>query len=204
RRVRALAGFQPVGPDGPLVSPEVLGELALASRDHERVRFAYTGSDGASSNRHVEPHAVVPAERAWYVVAFDLHRDDWRTFRADRMAGLARTGARFAPRPLPEADLARYVWSTASTYGKREIEARVVMDLPVDAMRAHFGPWSRGAEPVGEGRTSWPIAASVAPELLFGLAWVPEGVDFQVEADDDVRATLHEIAGRLLAATSPD
>jgi len=202
RRVNALAGsLQPIGPDGPLVSPEVLGELALACRDRERLRFAYTAADGASSRRHVEPYAVVPAERAWYLVTFDLVRDDWRTFRVDRLDELRRTGARFAARELPADDLAAYVAAATYTYTALDIGARVVLDLPLEGVRAAFGPWSRGAEALDDEHTSWPIAASLVPELLFGLAWVPEGVDYTIEADDDVRAQLHEIAARLLEAT---
>jgi len=204
RRVNALAGFlQPTGPEGPLVSPEDLGEIALACRDRERMRFAYTAADGTESRRHVEPYAVVPAERAWYLVAFDLERADWRTFRVDRASGLRRTGGRFAPRELPAEDLAQYVWAAVSSYGTLEIEASVEIDLPLEQMRATFGPWSRGAEELDEDRTSWPIGGRAVPELLFGLAWIPEGVDYRVEADDDVRAALHELAERLLAATAP-
>ncbi len=202
RRVNALAGsLQPIGPDGPLVSPEVLGELALACRDRERVRFAYTAADGAESRRHVEPYAVVPAERAWYLVAYDLVREDWRTFRVDRLDELRRTGARFAARELPADDLAQYVAAATYSYATLSIEARAVIDMPLEEMRAAFGPWSRGAEALDDGRTSWPIAASYVPELLFGVAWVPEGVSYTIEADDDVRAELHEIAQRLLEAT---
>lgn len=203
RKVAAMAEFQPTGPEGPLVAPEVLGELALASRDHERLRFAYTKADGTESRRHVEPHTVVPAERAWYLVAWDLHREDWRTFRVDRMDEVRRTGARFSPRTLSEEAVQGHVMSAVTSFATPPIEARVVMDLPLEEMRRFFGPWARGAEALDERRTSWPIGGRLAQELPFALVWVPAGVGYELEAEEGVRAELHEIAQRLLAATAP-
>lgn len=203
RKVAAMAELKPTGPDGPLVAPEVLGELALACRDHERLRFAYTAWDGNESRRHVEPHLVVPAERAWYLLAWDLHREDWRTFRAERMSGLRRTGARFAPRPLRPEEIDDLVWSAASRFTEPTVQARAVLDMPVEEVRAVFGPWARRAAAVDHRRTAWHVEGRDARELPFALVWIPAGVGYELEADDDVRAELHEIAGRLLEATRP-
>ena len=70
-------------------------------RDHERVRFAYTARDRADTRRDVEPHSLVNAGRRWYLVACDCGREDWRTFRVDRIAKPAAAGVRFSPRELP-------------------------------------------------------------------------------------------------------
>ena len=67
------------------VDPQALTVLAAAVRDHERVRFAYTARDRAGTRREVEPHSLVNAGRRWYLVAFDCGREDWRTFRVDRI-----------------------------------------------------------------------------------------------------------------------
>ena len=48
----------------------------------------------------MEPHRLVATDRRWYLVAFDLDRDDWRTFRVDRIAALKVPGHTFVPRPL--------------------------------------------------------------------------------------------------------
>ena len=87
RRVTALAdAVQPAGiRTGEAVSTEVLGELALACRDHERVRFTYTAASGEVSRRRVEPYTLAPADRHWYLLCWDLEREDWRTFRVDRV-----------------------------------------------------------------------------------------------------------------------
>ena len=91
-----------------------------------------------------------------------------------------------------------------SSYGTLELTARVLMDLPLAGVREAFGPWSRGAESAGETRTSWPVGGASVQDLLYAISWVPQGATYTIDADDDVRAQLHEIATRLLAATAPD
>ena len=100
RRVTALADtVQPAGiRTGAAVSSEVLGELALACRDHERVRFTYTAASGEVTRRRVEPYALAPADRHWYLLCWDVDRDDWRTFRVDRLADVEHTRVLFEPR----------------------------------------------------------------------------------------------------------
>lgn len=98
-RVNALASMT-IGlrrTDVPEVDVALLTTTALACRQAERVRFDYTDSNGAVTNRVVEPYRVVFSARQWYLVAFDPSRDDWRTFRVDRIDTLRSTGQRFVP-----------------------------------------------------------------------------------------------------------
>ena len=110
RRVRALGSATftlPVA--GPTVDPQHLTAIAAACRDSERLRFAYRSRDGADSRREVEPHSLVNRGRRWYLIAWDRRREDWRTFRIDRLTKLASTGTRFTPRRLPANDPAAFV-----------------------------------------------------------------------------------------------
>src|ERR671911_1874230 len=107
RRVRALQTATltlPAG--GPTVDPQSLTVIATACRDSECLRFAYRGRDGAPSRREVEPHSLVNLGRRWYLVAWDRGREDWRTFRVDRLTKPASTGVRFAQREPPAKDAA--------------------------------------------------------------------------------------------------
>ncbi|MFM6852376.1 MAG: helix-turn-helix transcriptional regulator [Terrabacter sp.] len=81
--------------------------LARACRETERVAFAYAGPRG-SGERRVEPYRLVATGRRWYLLAYDLDRDDWRTFRLDRMTGAQARGWRFRPRE-DAPDAAEYV-----------------------------------------------------------------------------------------------
>src|SRR5690554_2013842 len=72
-RVTALAGHvKPMAPSSPAVSPEILGQLALACRDRDRIRFHYTAANGSESDRVVEPHSLVSSQRHWFLLSWDL------------------------------------------------------------------------------------------------------------------------------------
>ena len=132
RRVRALGSATVALPGGgPTVDPQHLTVLAAACRDRERLRFAYRGRDGADSRREVEPHSLVNVGRRWYLVAWDRGREDWRTFRVDRLTRPAPTGGRFTPRPLPARDAATYV-EQSITGAPHRYEATVTLHLPAD------------------------------------------------------------------------
>jgi hypothetical protein len=118
---------------GPAVDAGLLGVLALACRDGERLRFSYTDRDGTGSRRHVEPYRLVCAGRRWYLVARDLDRDDWRSFRVDRLAEPLPTGVR--SRPVDPPDAARYV-SEGTAAGPYRWRARVVLQAPADVVAA--------------------------------------------------------------------
>lgn len=120
-------------PDDDIVDPDALSVFAAACRDHERVRCGYQRGDGESSARLLEPHQLVTAGRRWYLVAWDVHRDDWRMFRVDRIREPRLVGTHFVPREIPGGDAAAFV---ASSLGStpREVEAT----LAVRATRAEL------------------------------------------------------------------
>lgn len=112
RRVSALQNFTvsvPLGGNGPKVSAESLSAIVAAARDHERLRFDYESHGATVSRREVEPYRLVNWGRRWYLVAWDVERKDWRTFRVDRITLKIPNGPRFTPRELPTEDLASYV-----------------------------------------------------------------------------------------------
>ena len=95
--------------DDEAVDPDALGALAAACRDHEEVHFDYPRADGDPIRRWVEPHQLLTAGRRWYLIAWDLGRDDWRTFRLDRLSGVCLAGGCFVPREIPGGDGAAYL-----------------------------------------------------------------------------------------------
>jgi predicted DNA-binding transcriptional regulator YafY len=125
----ATASIEVPAADGGL---DVLLELSRACAATERVRFGYRAGDGTGSERRVEPYRVVRAARRWYLVAFDLDRDDWRTFRLDRVHDLERTRWRFAPRAAP--DPVEYVRSSLAVSPYRFV-LRARVHAPADEVR---------------------------------------------------------------------
>ncbi|MDQ4096833.1 MAG: YafY family transcriptional regulator, partial [Actinomycetota bacterium] len=120
--------------NGPTVDPGALAVLAQGCRDHEQVRFEYQRRDGEETRRLVEPHQLVSAGRRWYLVAWDVRRDGWRTFRVDRLSAPQLGGVRFEPRPLPAANASDYVAQSLSAM-PMPYEASVVASGPVEDVR---------------------------------------------------------------------
>jgi predicted DNA-binding transcriptional regulator YafY len=96
-------------PPDATVDPESLAVFSMACRDREQVRFDYTRRDGDEASRLVEPFQLVSTGRRWYLAAWDVRRDDWRTFRLDRLHRARLAGGRCAVREIPGGDAAAYV-----------------------------------------------------------------------------------------------
>lgn len=136
RRVDAVREATSVVPGAePLLDLSVLGAVASAIRGHERLRFGYTKPGGSEEARHTEPQRLVSWGPLWYLLAWDLDRDDWRVFRVDRMVPYAPTRARFRPRVIPKDDVVEYVVrrviKAAWTY-----RARVLVHAPAAKVAA--------------------------------------------------------------------
>lgn len=201
RRVNALAdAVRPTGiRTGASASAEVLGELALACRDHERIRFDYTSAKGVSSRRRVEPYLLAPADRHWYLLCWDLDRDDWRTFRVDRLTNVEHTRLGFKPRPL-SPEQAEELILVARSWSPQALETAVVMALPLGQMQAQFGPWGQGATAEDADHTRWPIGGADIRETMYGMSWIPAGVEYTTDLAEPARADLREIVARMLRA----
>jgi predicted DNA-binding transcriptional regulator YafY len=138
-RISAIQSVtMPMPAPGPRVDPDTLPAIATACRDHVRLRFNYRTHSGTASRRSVEPYRLVNDRRRWYLVAWDIDRDDWRTFRVDRIALRRPTGPRFTPRPLPPdpeiaARVARGVGEATWQY-----RARVVVHATADHVRGRL------------------------------------------------------------------
>lgn len=152
------------------VDPAVLEAVSAAVRDRHVLRFDYGDHDRPA--RRTEPHAVVAREGRWYLLAWDLEADDWRTFRLDRMTPRIPTGPAFTPRELPAADAQTYLAARAkgSDAGDRwPCIGELVLEVPAREV-AHWIGRDGSVEPIDDiscrvtvGSWSWTgILASVA------------------------------------------
>ncbi|ERI39314.1 transcriptional regulator [Arthrobacter sp. TES] len=121
------------------VDPQQLTVLSSAIADRRQVSFDYVTSEGESSSRLVEPYRLVDTGRRWYLVAWDVGREDWRTFRADRIASLPSERKRYEPRPLPAEDLAAYVQQSI-TRSPYRFDVVVRLRAPLAEVAAVVGP----------------------------------------------------------------
>lgn len=200
RRVSALQQYTvPAVRAGAQVQADVLATLALGCRDHERLRFGYTSAHDVASRRLVEPHSLVPRERRWYLIAWDVDREDWRTFRIDRLNDLSPTGVRVEPRELTPEQAAEFVTMSAGS-GPQRYNATVRMHATMDQVRNYFGVWSAGSTEGPDGTVDWPIGGNSMPEMLMALLWIPAGYVWTLICEDEVAEVARGFSARLAAA----
>jgi predicted DNA-binding transcriptional regulator YafY len=198
RRVSALGrAMTPFPVSGPLVDPETLAAIAAASRDRQRLRFAYRARDGQRSRRLVEPQQLVHTGRRWYLVAWDCGRADWRTFRVDRIQPPLSVDARFQPREPPAPDLGAYVASSIAATRER-YQARVLLRAPLAEVEGRVPRWAATVEAVDERS----CLLSASSDWLGGLAVYIAGigVDFEVLEPPALIAEIRALAERFARA----
>jgi predicted DNA-binding transcriptional regulator YafY len=137
----------PLAGPAPTVDPGVLTVIAEACQDLHRLTFGYRDRDGTASVRSVEPHRLVHTGRRWYLVAHDDDRDDWRTFRADRIDDPRSTGIRFTPHDPPDA--AAFVADSVTSAPYR-FRARVLVRAPAGVVAERVTPTSGIVEAVDQ------------------------------------------------------
>jgi predicted DNA-binding transcriptional regulator YafY len=145
------------------VDVAVLVALALACRRHERVRFTYTDAADRVASRWAEPHRLVALRQRWYLVAFDLDRRGWRSFRVDRASEVINTAARFVHEDPPDA--ARFV-AEGVAIGAYDTQARVRLQVPPGEAGAYV------PAAVGVIEASEPGATTTVVRIGGDLDWI--------------------------------
>ena len=186
-----------------LVDPDVLVAVSESVHRREVLRFGYGSDGGDRPARRVEPHAVVARKGRWYLLAYDLDADDWRTYRIDRITPRSRTGIPYAPREVPGGDPATFVAAHFKGSGRDDswpcvgsvlIPAHLIGEitpyLPVEALVVRTGP---DRCRVTLGSYSWPGLAGVVAGL---------GVDLTVDGPPELSQAVLALSGRLRSAVT--
>ena len=200
RRVAALGSFiVPLTGAGPTVDAETLTKIAGACRDYEKIRFRYQSRDGTASEREVEPHRLVHTGRRWYLAAWDGTRNNWRTFRVDRIEPGLSTGTRFAPRKAPEGDFAAYV-SKSVAYAPYPHRAKIVLHVSVEEASKKVPPAAGTLEAIDGRSCLLHMGAGSLDMLAIYLAMI--GFDFEVQEPPELVEHIRSLAERLARAAS--
>jgi len=188
------------GEVGKGVDPAALVVAAQACRDTERLHFSYADRDAVRSERRVEPYRLVLLGRRWYLVAWDLDRSDWRSFRLDRLSEPRSIGAQFEPRALPFEDAATFLRMGIEAVAK-QVEVEVIVATSAEDVRSRLGAWGT-VERLDDDRCrlqmttdalEWPTVVLCSLGVPFEIVRPPEMVEFvRVCAD-----RLHRAAARV-------
>lgn len=176
------------------VNADVLVLLAGTIRDREVLRFDYAARDigpeaPPSPPRRAEPHRIVTSHGRWYLLAWDLDREDWRLFSVDRLTPRIPNGPRFTPREVPGGDVHEFV---SARFKGRDVNewpchGTVILDLPArdvlpfagdgtvraideDRCSLEIGSWSWGSLAAAFGRFEVAMEVVNPPELVDAFA----------------------------------
>ncbi|MDP3893758.1 YafY family protein [Nocardioides sp.] len=199
RRVAALHSNVtplPSATDQDLIDPESLSVLAAACRDHELARFDYRAGEGSDTRRLVEPHRLVTAGRRWYLVAWDRDRDDWRTFRLDRLARPGATGSRFTPREIPGGDAAAHVARAIGSI-PRERVATLALGAELDDVREVLRWVDHIVVEVATGAAVIQIRGEDHGRLAMTVARIALTTSVRVIEPDDLARTVERLGTHL-------
>ncbi|CAM5233466.1 MULTISPECIES: helix-turn-helix transcriptional regulator [Streptomyces] len=207
--------------DGSTIDPRTLTTLASAATGRERLRFAYRSGDGTRTKRQVEPYRLVSTGQRWYLVAYDIGREDWRTFRVDRIGEPYATGARFTPRPLPvegagsgagagggktgHGDAGNGDAATFLARSMRRMQPELRLDVrfgaPAEFVTARLPAHLGAPEPDGEGGCR--LRASCADSLEWvALRLALVDCEFSVQGPPQLVAYLEDLGARLTRAAA--
>ena len=177
-----------------LVEGAVVALLARAARAFHEVRFDYAAASGEETSRRAEPYRLVATTSRWYLLAWDLDRGDWRSFRLDRVSEVRESTFTFRPREAPDA--AEHV-REGLTRGPQGVDVVLDLDAPLDVVA--------DALPTGVGelfalgdRCELRFSAWDVPSAAARLAWLPW--EFRIVSPVDLGAEVAALAARLAGA----
>jgi predicted DNA-binding transcriptional regulator YafY len=193
RRVNALQSVVvPMLGGGPIIDSKTLTIIAGACRDHERLRMNYRSAHGTALRRVVEPVRLACTGRRWYLLAWDTDRNDWRTFRVDRITAPPSPAGRFPPREPPETDVAAYI-SRAIGSAPYRYQAKVILHASAERARERVSPASGLVEPIDDTRCLFHVGAPDLGPIPVYLAQI--GFDFTVLEPPELVEQVRTLAG---------
>lgn len=200
RRVHTLSRHVlPVATGGPAVDPDLLVQVASACRDREGLRFAYRAFSGEQLRRTVEPHELVHLGRFWYLVAFDLSREDWRTFRLDRIDGTPSASRRFVRRSPPPGGFAAHVSRNRSPARDRH-RAEIVLHAHIDELTGRVPPAFGSVTALDDDRTLLRAEGEWLGAIAMHVALI--GMEFEVLSPSALAQQIDDLAGSFSRAAA--
>jgi len=179
------------------IATDVLIRLAQLVRDHERARFDYVAADGAQTQREVEPMHLVRQGQRWYLVAYDVIRHDWRSFRLDRVSEATGTGARFRPRELPGGDVTAFVRDRMGR-GPATYDVEAIVDAPASVVHQRIGRWMT-VEEIDGNRCRVTVTSDALEWQAFALATTD--AEFTVVRPPELRELVAQWSDRFARTT---
>lgn len=175
---------------------DVLTRIAAACRDNLKLKLSYQDRAGKPTMRNLEPMRLAHTGRRWYLVAWDLDREDWRTFRVDRVQQVAAVGSQFVPRKFP-GDIVAYV-SQSIRYSAYTHRVRIRIKGTYEVLVKQISPWCGRLERLDDGHCTLDMGADSLDMLVTMM--VMTGMEFEMLDSHELKPEMRRVAERLARA----
>jgi len=172
---------------------DVLTRIAAACRDNLKLKLSYQDRTGKPTLRNLEPMRLAHTGRRWYLVAWDQDREDWRTFRVDRVQQVAAVGTQFVPRKFP-GDIVAYV-SQSIRYTAYTHRVRLKLAGAYEQLRKQVPTWCGQLERLDDEHCSLTMGAD-SPEMLVTMM-VMTRMEFEMLDSHELKPEIRRIVERL-------
>ncbi|MFE3648269.1 helix-turn-helix transcriptional regulator [Streptomyces sp. NPDC059152] len=186
------ASLETMPTPAPSTSAETVSRLAEAIARRHVVKFDYVGATGKATTRRVEPHRHMHLHQRWYLLGWDIDKQDWRVFRLDRVAALLAREQTFSPRPLPTGTGLDYLREGMNRHRRRVV---LTIDASMRAVADAFHRQEVELNVVAGGATRVVLTLDTWQWLLPALAFLD--ADFTIEEPEEFRAAMRHFGTRL-------
>jgi predicted DNA-binding transcriptional regulator YafY len=198
RRVQTLQkAIVPLHRTGPRVDAGILSTLAAGCRNQELVRFDYESNTNQQTSRCAEPYGLVHSSARWYLAAWDVHREDWRTFRVDRIRGKVTASERFVARSVPDGGVANYVRRSVAV-SAYTFHARIVLHSPLEEVSLRIPPLAGFLKPLDANTCLLETGGNSIDSLLLYVGSL--GVEFDILGPPELQEAVLGLAKRFARA----
>lgn len=174
----------------------IIGKIAVLSRgvrERRRVWLSYLGRSGRTTERELEPYAVVQRGNLWNVVGYCLLRQDVRIFRVDRMVEVTLRDETFSPpEPFDALEYINHAFATIPA----SYTAVVLLKTDLETARRDVFPAMATLSPHPEG-----VVMRCTTDNLRWLARTLSGFsfDWQVQSPLELKTALRKHAAAIVA-----
>lgn len=182
------------------VDVAILTGVAMAAREGRTLEIGYEDRGGRVTRREIQPHDLVTSEGRIYLIAYDLLRQDWRSFRLDRVVSAHPTGQSFARRALPHGGPVEFL-REGLTEAISPHRVRATVHAPASEVAPALAEYAT-VTPAGPDRCEVTMAADRLDWVAFGLGSL--GAPFEVHGPPEVRRYLRAWGRRLVDATDEE
>jgi predicted DNA-binding transcriptional regulator YafY len=192
-RLQAIASHVVLFPHNQQTRPDasLLIDLSLAIQASQRVSFEYHALHKESTQRKVEPYGITGWKGHWYLSGYCCMRQDYRTFRLDRIQNVQVLAETFEK--ASDFDYETFVRQKYDTRGTTQVEIEFQADLATVQQKISTLYGTLTSTPTGTLYQEQSDDLEIMARYFMAL-----NLPFVVHQPAELRATLRRLGERMI------